>query len=567
MSSCDNYSEDDFEDDFEDLTETGTPATLDELQEAADDATFLEHSASVATEDKKVSRTEKNDDYQVEESPVHILNQVQYVTEDEPMSRQKRWSEICKASDCVTTTTTKNNNDGAKIVAPRQIRKRNKTDKSLAVKQQREKKIHDSRDRHKKFADREGKIKYCSSANKSFNRTKEDSSREKTFAKTKLDKSKLNASNTENLFEKIRHQKKQNKSISKVAEIRKKEKRRKHRKKIVNRIKKRNRLNHPASYGHNNKIQNESLSLKKFLAMKPSPALPTFKYSQPQLQNNTPVSYVSSLPSPIRIKKQPSPSIMSAIPKAIREIHAKLSEKDLHLKAKERALHACENALIARENAITIRENAIEQKILRLGLHEYDPKNFNENVHGENKTIRSNLLPSFAANTRCPRNNVYDEESATNISHKNSDRNSCCTINNKAENHESSSCCKRNIEVDSENMTDPESMSSQLLHLFKVEGAETKEKLKATTDANHICDDVSPATPLTKGVKNIVNDNSNNYNKTFLPVLNEKNQFNNLKKQKRNVILKEKLRISRKNKGKKYSGLYSVGRPSLSNFI
>merc|ERR1712127_548844 len=108
------------------------------------------------------------------------------------MARQKRWSEICKASDCATTTTTKNNNDGAKIVAPRPIRKRNKTDKSLAVKQQRVKKVHESRDRHKQLPDREGEIKHCSSANSSNTRIKEDSSREKTFAKTKLDKSKLN---------------------------------------------------------------------------------------------------------------------------------------------------------------------------------------------------------------------------------------------------------------------------------------------------------------------------------------------------------------------------------------
>eukprot|EP00943_MAST-04B_sp_MAST-4B-sp1_P000308 g308.t1 len=114
MSSCENYSEDDFEDDFEDLTEAGTPATLGELQEIADDITFL--GLSVATKDKEDSRIENKDHHDDEETSVQVLNQPHDVTEEEPMSRQKRWSEICKVSDYATTTTTKNNIAGVTAI-------------------------------------------------------------------------------------------------------------------------------------------------------------------------------------------------------------------------------------------------------------------------------------------------------------------------------------------------------------------------------------------------------------------------------------------------------------------
>ena len=98
--------------------------------------------------------------------------------------------------------------------------------------------------------------------------------------------------------------------------------------------------------------------------MKASPSLPTFNLPKHQVKKNNIATYASAVPSPIRAKTMPSPSIMTAIPNAVWQIHAKLNKKELHLKAKERALQACEDALVAREKAITIRENAIEQKIL-----------------------------------------------------------------------------------------------------------------------------------------------------------------------------------------------------------
>ena len=125
----------------------------------------------------------------------------------------------------------------------------------------------------------------------------------------------------------------------------------------------------PLSYGR--MTSQQSRSLKSFLSMKASPSLPSYNYRHEKAQNTNISPNV--LLSPFISKFRPRNSIMDEIPKAVWQIHAKLNEKEMRLKSKERALQACEDALIAREKAITT-ENAIDEKVLKFGLHGYDPK-------------------------------------------------------------------------------------------------------------------------------------------------------------------------------------------------
>ena len=157
---------------------------------------------------------------------------------------------------------------------------------------------------------------------------------------------------------------------------------------------------------------------------------------------------------------------MDEIPKAVWQIHAKLNEKEMRLKAKERALQACEDALIAREKAITIRENAIDEKVLKFGLHEYDPKLSSAKNGGGNIDQRSkrsdHLLPSFAANTQCPKDSSDTElevEAAAACENQEAKENDCAPESNIRSLNEV--LPEKHISI-----TDPESMSSQLLHLF-----------------------------------------------------------------------------------------------------
>ena len=113
MSSDENYSEDDFEDDFEDLTETGTPANADELEETAED--MLEDSNQLndaTTKNENVVHVCADGGGEITSTVVQQPTdplQLTTVTKS-PMSRQKRWSDVCNASNNDKNDTTDNKN-------------------------------------------------------------------------------------------------------------------------------------------------------------------------------------------------------------------------------------------------------------------------------------------------------------------------------------------------------------------------------------------------------------------------------------------------------------------------
>ena len=655
MSSDENYSEDDFEDDFEDLTETGTPANADELEETAED--MLEDSNQLndaTTKNENVVHVCADGGGEITSTVVQQPTdplQLNTVTKS-PMSRQKRWSDVCNASN--NDKNDINNASIPKISIPPPLPKNN-DNTSLAIKEHRKKIESENKKKRNKLkstyeknvknkvdhvvklqitprtASENYRMPYANNLKKNQKKKVNSIIKNQVHNQKKNKHSNINDTSTQSPSierEKQRHLKK----ISKVAEKKRKEKRKKQRKKLIDRIKNRNRLNHPSSYGRgNNKSRNGSVSLKAFLAMKASPSLPTFNLPKHQVKKNNIATYASAVPSPIRAKTMPSPSIMTAIPNAVWQIHAKLNKKELHLKAKERALQACEDALVAREKAITIRENAIEQKILNLGLHEYDPENIDSNAQssknsynfGNKQKVKGNLLPSFASNTRCPRSLGIDDNESTDVKNEciSSDDDTDTTnahINEKNDYIETEPC-----ENNTKNM-EPESMSSQLLNLFK--GATKAKKDNGRNDCQEWCDTVGktayfkkndnnlgylsnnndPTTPSTPYDNNVVigddddsleriqtndggTDRINNSENIippngFLPSLNKKKHTIEKRKKLKKLCRSKKItnrnglkgsatNISpkyyhnRSNNRKIYSGLYSVARPSISKFL
>ena len=276
---------------------------------------------------------------------------------------------------------------------------------------------------------------------------------------------------------------------------------------------------------------------------------------------------------------------MDEIPKAVWQIHAKLNEKEMKLKAKERALQACEDALIAREKAITIRENAIDEKVLKFGLHEYDPKLSSAKNGGENIDQRSkrsdHLLPSFAANTQCPKDSSDTElevEASAVCENQEAKENDCAPESNIRSLNEV--LPEKHISI-----TDPESMSSQLLHLFDNSNKVGAQKnscgislvRKHGNMRNHENQITIPvhATSDEDSLERTVGQSKSKQKacseKAFLlPQVKDhraaksKNYVQNEKRRSRGKdISRGHLRSNKQ----KFSGLYSVGRPSLSNFM
>ena len=527
MSSDEDYSDDDFEEDFDDLTKTGVPATASAVEESTDD---LDGSVNCGLTDSccKLNTPEKDDQSAKAKFDENVFSKD--TTKASPMSRQKRWSEICKASNGAANTV-----EVPAIAKP-------KINKSLAVKEHKRKIEAQNRERRKILL-----------------------SQSHALAK----KGPSTASNVEN------------RSISKVAAKKKRQKRKRHRQKVIQKIKSRN-ISNPLSYGR--MTSQQSRSLKSFLSMKASPSLPSYNYRHEKAQNTNISPNV--LPSPFISKFRPRNSIMDEIPKAVWQIHAKLNEKEMRLKAKERALQACEDALIAREKAITIRENAIDEKVLKFGLHEYDPKLSSAKNGGENIDQRSkrsdHLLPSFAANTQCPKDSS-DTESEVEAS-------AACENQEAKENDCAPESNIRSLnEVLPENhisISDPESMSSQLLHLFDNSNKVGAQKnscgislvRKHGNLRNHENEITIPvhATSDEDSLERTVGQSNSEKKawseKAFL--LPQVKDYRATKS--RNYVKKEKKRRPRgkdtsrghlRSNKQKFSGLYSVGRPSLSNFM
>ena len=97
MSSDEDYSDDDFEEDFDDLTKTGVLATASAVEESTDDV--LDGSVNCGLTDSCCELKTPEKDYQ--STKVKFDEDVisKDTTKASPMSRQKRWSEICKASN------------------------------------------------------------------------------------------------------------------------------------------------------------------------------------------------------------------------------------------------------------------------------------------------------------------------------------------------------------------------------------------------------------------------------------------------------------------------------------
>lgn len=536
MSSEEDYTDDDFEEDFEDLTKTGVPATASAVEESTDN--FLDGSVNNgrqlmdSSNETKLNSLEKFDQNVKKNSDKAVISND--AIKVSPMSRQKRWSEICKASQGKANTV-----EVPAIAKPER-------NKSLAVKEHKRKIEAQNRERRKELISQSHALsrKVSSTVSNGGNR-----------------------------------------GISKVAAKKNRQKRKRHRQKIIQKIKGRSKTN-PLSYGRMNSKQSQSL--KSFLSMKASPSLPSFNYCREKAQNTNIPSAVSPnvLQSPFINKFRQKNSIMDEIPKAVWQIHAKLNEKEMRLKAKERALQACEDALIAREKAITIRENAIDEKVLKFGLHDYDPKlsvTKNDGCMEQRSKRGEHLLPSFAANTQCPKDSSdteADVETTAACESQDAKQNSCAPESNS----QSSNVILPGNGISA---TDPESMSSQLLHLFD------NSKKQDWHKSNFGLSTVHKHADLHKGMnQNTISvyaaGDKDSLERTFEQSNSKRKACNEkafvlpqvkdcLPVKSRNCIKKngQKKRsrgkdISRRHlrgSKQKFSGLYSVGRPSLSNFI
>ena len=204
MSSDEDYSDDDFEEDFDDLTKTGVPATASAVEESTDD---LDGSVNCGLTDSCCKLNTPEKDYQSAKVKFDENVFSKDNTKASPMSRQKRWSEICKASNGAANTV-----EVPAIAKP-------KINKSLAVKEHKRKIETQNRERRKALL-----------------------SQSHALAK----KGPSTASNVEN------------RSISKVAAKKKKQKRKRHRQKVIQKIKSRN-ISNPLSYGRMNSQQSRSL--------------------------------------------------------------------------------------------------------------------------------------------------------------------------------------------------------------------------------------------------------------------------------------------------------------------